>query len=334
MQLTPTHRQSLLIAGLAAVLLLGVFALPTALAEEAAAPAEVTAVAPVADISATPVAATAPVLDRVRKSGKLTLGFRSDARPFSFAEAGQPAGYAVALCQQVADAVKSELALPGLAVAWLAVTAEDRFGDIERGKVDLLCGPDTVTLTRRETVSFSIAIFPGGVGALLRADAPSRLKQVLTEGAPPQRPLWRGSAEVLHQRDFAVVTGTTTESWLAERISAFKVLSKTTPVADYPTGVQRVIDGSSDVFFGDRAVLLDAATRSPNASDLMVLDRHFTVEPLALVLPRGDEDFRLAVDRALSRFYRSDAFPGVFAESFGPPAENARAFFRVTALPE
>jgi polar amino acid transport system substrate-binding protein len=290
--------------------------------------------APVAE-AATPAAAPTTTLERIRATGELTLGYRTDARPFSFRdESGQPAGYAVALCQHVADALKSELVLPSLAVEWRAVSAESRFADLERGGVDLLCGPDSVTLARRQTVSFSIAIFPGGVGAMLRADASRRLMEVLSEGPPPSRPLWRASTQVLDHRNVAVVAGTTTQSWLAERISTFKIISTISPVGNYEAGVARVIDRSSDVLFGDRAVLLDAATRSAAAGDLVVLDRHFTVEPLALALPRSDEDFRLTVDRALSRLYRSPRFLGLYAEWFGEPDSSTQAFFGVTALPE
>ena len=46
-------------------------------------------------------------------AGKLTLGYRADARPFSYRdEAGKPAGYSVALCQKIAEQVKTELGLP------------------------------------------------------------------------------------------------------------------------------------------------------------------------------------------------------------------------------
>ena len=44
--------------------------------------------------------ASADTLDRVRQAGKLTLGFRADARPFSFQDgSGKAAGYSVELCQ-------------------------------------------------------------------------------------------------------------------------------------------------------------------------------------------------------------------------------------------
>ena len=58
----------------------------------------------------------AGTLDKVKESGKLTLGYRADTRPFAFDDGGKPAGFSVALCQKIADAVKAELKLPALKV--------------------------------------------------------------------------------------------------------------------------------------------------------------------------------------------------------------------------
>ena len=106
------------------------------------------------------------------------------------------------------------------------------------------------------------------------------------------------------------------------------------PVASYEEGVERVLTRRSDVFFADRPILLDAAKRSPSARDLVVLDRFFTYEPLALALERGDEAFRLLVDRTLSELYRSGEIGALYAEFFGEPDESALEFFRWSALPE
>ena len=77
-----------------------------------------------------------------------------------------------------------------------------------------------------------------------------------------------------------------------------------------------------------------AAARSSSPGELVVLDRHFTYEPLALVLQRGDEDFRLIVDRALSGLYKSKGFRDLYASWFGEPDERTVTFFQQTALPE
>jgi ABC-type amino acid transport substrate-binding protein len=278
----------------------------------------------------------ATTLERIRASGSLKLGYRADAQPFSFQdESGQPAGYSVALCGKIAEQVKTTLAQASLAVEWIPVTLESRFADLSAGKVDLLCGADTATLTRRQEVSFSIPIFPGGIGAVLNTDASARLQLVL-EGRPlPNEPLWRARpAEVLQHKRFSAVTGTTTESWLAGRISTLGIIATQSPVETYDAGVELVLDGRTDALFGDRAILLAAVKRSRAPDELIVLERRYTLEPIALALARGDEDFRLLVDRSLSQMYATGEFGQLFTETFGEPDENMLMFFRMSALPE
>jgi ABC-type amino acid transport substrate-binding protein len=283
-----------------------------------------------------PPAQAAGTLERAAQAGKLRLGYRADARPFAYRdESGDAAGYSVELCKTIAEAVKAEARVSALAVEWVPVTLEGRFRDVQQGKVDLLCGADTVTLARREEVSFSIPVFPGGIGVLLHADSSFRLRQILTKGEAARRPLWRASpAQILEQQTFSVVAGTTSESWLRERRETLKIPAKVVTVDSYEAGIQRVLERKVNVFFGDRAILLDAATRSAAARDLVVLDRHFTHEPLALGLARGDEDFRLLVDRTLSRLFRSKEFRDLYGTWFGEPDESALEFFRLSALPE
>jgi ABC-type amino acid transport substrate-binding protein len=280
--------------------------------------------------------ASAGTLDRVKTAGKIKLGYRADARPLSFKdESGKPAGYSVALCEKVVEETKSALGLADLAVEWVPVTVAGRFQAVQQGDVDLLCGADTATLARRAEVAFSIPILPGGIGALLRADAPPRLKEVLSGGRPEFRPYWRASVgQVLQAQTFSVVAGTTSESWLAGRLDKFQLQARVVPVDSYDAGVRSVLDRGAAVFFGDRSILADAARRSAASGDLRVLDHLFTYEPVALALARGDDDFRLVVDRALSRLYRSGEVGQVYAKWCGEPDQDALAFFRLSALPE
>jgi len=278
--------------------------------------------------------ASAATLDRVRETGKLTLGYRTDARPFSYKdETGNADGYAVALCKQIVEQLKSQQGLSTLTVEWVPVTGEDQFKAVQGNKVDLLCGA-AETLASRKDVDFSIPIFPGGIGALLRADAPVGLREVLS-GRPPSGPLWRGyPAQVLEKQVFSVVAGTPSETWLHDRLNEFQLTAKVLPVEGYEAGVQSVLDRSSNVFFADRSILLDAAKRSPSARDLMVLERQFTYVPLAFALERNDADFRLVVDRTLSQFFGSDEFRSLYVKWFGKPDESAATFFRRSTLSE
>lgn len=281
-------------------------------------------------------AATGSTLDRVKQSGTLRLGYRTDARPFAFRdESGSAAGYSVALCRKVAAQVKSDLGISNLNIEWVPVTLEGRFRAVRELKVDLLCEADAETLARRQIVAFSIPVFPGGIGALLRTDSSWRLREILNRGQAAARPLWRGSpAQVLGQQTLSAIDGTTGAAWLAERKGTLKLSSRVIPLQSYEEGLQRVLDRSTDVFFADRAILLDLVKHSTSARQLKVLDRQFTHESIALALPRGDEDFRLLVDRTLSRLFESAEFGPLYAEWFGEPEADALDFFRRQALPE
>ena len=67
--------------------------------------------------------------------------------------------------------------------------------------------------------------------------------------------------------------------------------------------------------------------------ELQVIDRRFTLEPMAMALQRGDEDFRLAIDTALSRLYSSGSYAKTYTTWFGKPSETASLLFQAYALP-
>jgi len=277
--------------------------------------------------------APASTLDRVRQTGTLRLGYYADVGPFSYQdEAGKPAGYAISLCQQIAKDLKTEMDLSNLDVEFVLVTGADRFEAISQGKVDFLCGPSVETFARRKEVSFSVPIFPAGLGALVRADAPAQVRDALIGREPPYRPLWRASIGLaLQHRTFSAVTNTTALTWLTSKREQFKLDAKIVPVESHDKGVELVLNGSSDVLFGERSILLEAKKRNPG-KDLVVLDRLFTYEPLAFALPRGDEDLRLFVDQSLSRLSRSGETQSLYRRFFGEPDENALAFFRLNTV--
>jgi ABC-type amino acid transport substrate-binding protein len=294
-------------------------------------------VAAILGMAATPAPAEAAgTLDRIRQSGKIRLGYRADARPYAYRdEAGNAAGYSVALCELIASRVKSQLGLAALQAEWVPVPLEGRYGVLQEGSIDLLCGAETATLAKRKVVDFSIPIVPGGVGAILRSDSSLRLRHILTKGEAAFRPLWRASpAQVIQQQTFSVIPGTTAEGWIDSRSAKLHLSIKVVPVSSYDEGIRKVLDRSANVFFGDRAILVELAKRSPSSRDLIVLDRHFTTEPVALVLPRGDDDFRLLVDGTLSRLFRSGDIQKTYSIWFGRFDESAAMFFETYGLPD
>ena len=292
---------------------------------------------PVAPGDAQPKMAQAPrpttTLDRIMNANRIALGYRADAAPMSYrAASGQPGGYSVVLCNRVADALKRTLARPSLAVKWVPVSSG--FTDLADSRVDLICGADEITLANRARASFSIPIFPGGVSALVRADADTALQDALEERPKPYAPLWRGTPPpTLEHRTYSALVGSATMEALMEHIAKLRLTANVEPVADYDAGIAAVLERQSDVLFGDREKLLQAVRRNPAERDLRVLTRRFTFALLALATPRNDDDFRLAVDRALSEVYADPAFGALYTDNFGVPDTDTVAFFRNVGVP-
>jgi polar amino acid transport system substrate-binding protein/glutamate/aspartate transport system substrate-binding protein len=261
----------------------------------------------------------AGTLDRIRESGTLKIGFRDDAPPFSYKDSvGEPAGYSVALCRAVAADIKDQLGLEELSLDYVPVTAENRFQAVSDGDVDLLCGATTATLERRETVDFSISTFVDGASVLLRADGPKTFAG-------------------LEGRKVGVRAGTTTEEALRNTVEAARIAIETIAVTDHNDGITKLLNNEIAAYFADRAILFYLMTGSGAADRLYLSKESFTYEPYALALQKGDGDFRLAVDRALSHLYRSGEVATVFASAFGAKAEptaELRALYRISALPE
>jgi putrescine:ornithine antiporter len=270
----------------------------------------------------------------IKQSGQINLGYLGDARPFAYKDnGGQITGYTVGLCQKITSQIKNDLRLARLAVKWVAVTPEDRLRAMQERRIDLLCG-DADTLAARQGMSFSIPVYPGGIGALLRSDAAPGLREVLS-GAGPSHPTWRAApARLLSRQTISVVEGSSTERWLGGKLGQFQISASVVPVPDVQSGVQKVLDRQSNVFFAERSLLLAVASSSPASGDLTVLDRQFTYLPVAIGMTRGDDDLRLLVDRTLSRFFSSSEFPAMYKRWFGEPDADTTNFFRLSALPE
>ncbi len=263
--------------------------------------------------------AEAGVLDRARETGQLRLGYRVDAVPFSFTDAtGLPAGYSIELCKSVVEAVRGATGRADLQVEWKQLGAEDRFESLERGETDILCSADSVTLGRRQRADFSLLTFVSGESLLYRADGPS-------------------SFEALSGQKVGVRAGTTTEADLRKGLEVARITAEVVPVQSHEEGVQRLAAGELAAYFGDGAILLFQLLKSPDRERLKMAERPLGIERYALPLPKGDEAFRLLVDRTLARLYRSGEIERVFVTAFGTgarPSELLKALYILGALPD
>jgi len=274
-----------------------------------------------------PVLAAAQTLDRIQSEGAIDIGFVQDAAPFSWVSSGgEPQGYAIDLCKRVVDKLKTSMNLPRLSVKYTPTTVATGLAGVADGSIDILCGSVSETLARRKVVSFSVPIYIGGTGVLVRKDASKKLIRVLNGKVAHTGPIWRATLnQGLANSVFAVHTGTVTEDWVRERVSGLGAQVTIVAVGQHQDGVDMVASGKVDAYFGDRAILLNYAE---SKNKLRVLERTINYAPIALAVAHGDEDMRLAADKALSELYLSDGLETIYAKYFGKPTSTALMFYQ------
>jgi polar amino acid transport system substrate-binding protein/glutamate/aspartate transport system substrate-binding protein len=264
-----------------------------------------------------PSPANAGTLDRVRETGSFKIGYRADAKPYSYRDDnGQPAGYIVDLCLEVAAAVRADVG-DKVVVEYVLVTADQRFESVRDGKVDILCDPSSVTLPRREMVDFSLPTFLDGASVLYRMSK------------PVQR------FEDLAGKRVGVLSATTTEKVLRESLAELGVKATIVPVGDHGAGVDLLWDDKLDAYFADRAIIA-ATLKEGGRPGFQLSKQYFSYETYALALPRDDGAFRLLVDRTLARLYRTGRINAILARTFGraPPDEMLKAMILINSLPD
>ena len=261
--------------------------------------------------------ALAGTLERIKESGTLRIGYRVDAAPYSYKNSiGDPSGYMVNLCQTVGLGLEKMLGLENIRFEYIAVGTDDRFDAVEAGRIDLLCGATTVTLSRREKVDFSLPTFVDGASVMFREDGPS-------------------SFAGLAGRKVGVRASTTTESALRNTLKKLELDATVVTVSDHEKALEMLEARQLDAYFADR-VILQYLIAGRRVTALRVSPENFSVEPYALALKRGDNEFRLAVDRALSTIYGGRAIVEIFRNTFGDiqPSEALQTLYLISALPE
>ena len=262
---------------------------------------------------------SAGTLDRIKQEKAIRIAYREDAPPFSSKDKlGEPAGFMVDLCRAVAKKLAEQLNLPALNAVYVPVTAADRFEAIAQQKADLLCEPTSVTLSRRELVDFSIPTFLDGASLMVRADGPKNLRD-------------------LAGQKIGVLAGTTTEEALRNTLKEGGITGDVVAAKTHGEGLTMLDEGKISAYFGDRSILLFLIKDSKAPEKLRLADDYLSVEPYALALARGDSDFRLAVDRALSHIYRSGEVASIFQRTFGGKAEPSQilqTLYLISGLPD
>lgn len=238
-------------------------------------------------------------LEKIRASGSITLAHRDASIPFSYLDQDKrPVGYAIDLCLKVVDAVRRELKLDKLEVKYLLVTPAARIAAITEGQASLECGSTTNTAERRKSVDFTIAHFISSSRLLVRTDA--QLNAV----------------DQMAARTVVSTKGTTSVTMMRRLNDDLGLKMNIVEAPDHSQAFAMVAEGKAAAFAMDDVLLYGLRANAPKPEDYKVIGKPLTMEPYAIMLPKGDAAFKKLVDQEVRRVILSGEINGLYAKWF------------------
>jgi glutamate/aspartate transport system substrate-binding protein len=211
------------------------------------------------------------------------------------------------------------LRLPAIAIKWVPVDTQTRFQVIMDGVADMECGSTTVSLSRMKLVDFSSLIYAESTGVLVN----TRLGVF--------------GFDDMAGKKLGVIAGSTNARAIRDQLARRKLAATLIEFRDRQEGVAALARGEIDGFATDKLVLL-ALAQAAGMHNYVLLPDDLSFEPFAIVLPRGDYEFRLAVNSALSEVFRSGEVVELYTKYFTGLAQRPSAWlgaiFTFGGLPE
>ncbi|WP_374627700.1 amino acid ABC transporter substrate-binding protein, partial [Pandoraea sp.] len=229
-----------------------------------------------------------PTMARIRERGRIVLGYRQTAVPFSYVDAkDQPMGLAWALCQRILPALQREMAMQTLRSTPVRVIEQMRGPMIKGDAIDIDCAPSTVTAERERQVAFSLPYYAANVRLMVRHGAGIH------------------SIDDMRGLRLAVVQGTTAERLVRAQHArtGFQLLM----ARDYDDAFRMLRERRAQALALDDILLegLRATSKSPNTFEIVGPPLSDQPEYYALVLPKDDPAFKSVVDAALAELFRN-----------------------------
>lgn len=243
----------------------------------------------------------ASTLEKVAKSGVLTMGYQVSP-PFSYPDENQrPIGYTVDICAKVIEAIKREIKRPDLVVKYKQVNTDTRFPTLIDGDIDMECGNTTNTAERRKRVAFTIPTFIAATRLLVRTD--SGIKSI-TNLAGKTVVADKGSSG---DKIFTDLNTTRT-------LRASLVFSD-----EADKSFAMVESGKADAYITDDILLYTLRANAKDPEKFEVTRDALTIEPLSIMIRKDDPAFKKVVDSEVTRIIIQGEIYPIYRKWFESP---------------
>ena len=241
-------------------------------------------------------------LDKVKKSGEITLAYRESSIPFSYLDdKAQPVGFAHEICLKIVDDVKKATGRADLKVNLQAVTSANRIPLLQNGTIDIECGSTTNNSERGKQVQFAIDYFYTGTRFLVKTGTQVK------------------SIDDLKGKTIVSTTGTTNYKILRNLNEEKKLGMDLLAAKDHAESALMVESGRAVAFGMDDILLYGLRASAQNPASLAVVGDPIQVEPYAIMLRLNDPAFKALVDGTLTNLIKSGEFTKLYTKWFMSP---------------
>jgi glutamate/aspartate transport system substrate-binding protein len=253
-------------------------------------------------LGAVNVHAASQTMDKIKSTGTVTMGVRESSIPMSYTTGDSRFdGYHVEICRMVLADVKDKLGLSTLRINYQPVTSQNRVPLVQNGTVDIECGTTTNNTARAKDVGFANTLYVEEVRIAVKANSGIT------------------SISQLAGKKVATTTGTTSVQLLRKHEKANGVNFEEVFGKDHADSFLLLESGRADAFVMDGSILAGNIANSKNPKDYKIVGEVLSTEPIAIMVPKNDPEFKAAVNAAIAKIVANGSMPKLWNKWFLSP---------------
>ncbi|WP_370624721.1 amino acid ABC transporter substrate-binding protein [Polynucleobacter sp. 80A-SIGWE] len=246
--------------------------------------------------------AASQTMDKIKSTGAVTMGVRESSIPMSYTTGDSRFdGYHVEICRMILADVKDKLGLSTLRINYQPVTSQNRVPLVQNGTVDIECGTTTNNTARAKDVGFANTLYVEEVRIAVKANSGIT------------------SISQLAGKKVATTTGTTSVQLLRKHEKANGVNFEEVFGKDHADSFLLLESGRADAFVMDGSILAGNIANSKNPKDYKIVGEVLATEPIAIMVPKNDPEFKAAVNAAIAKIVANGKMPGLWNKWFLAP---------------
>jgi glutamate/aspartate transport system substrate-binding protein len=172
---------------------------------------------------------------------------------------------------------------------------------VQNGTVDIECGTTTNNSTRAKDVGFANTLYVEEVRIAVKANSGIN------------------SIAQLVGKKVATTTGTTSVQLLRKHEKANGVNFDEVFGKDHADSFLLLESGRADAFVMDGSILAGNIANSKNPKDYKIVGEVLATEPIAIMVPKNDPEFKAAVNAAIAKMVANGNMPKLWDKWFLQP---------------